>query len=69
MTKYKGECFCGSVQVEVTGEPAVMNQKTLKFQKAKSFLAVLPKFKVTTVSGVINVVVMFMWTIALLMGK
>ena len=24
MTKYKGECFCGSVQVEVTGEPAVM---------------------------------------------
>ena len=24
MTKYKGECFCGSVHVEVTGEPAVM---------------------------------------------
>ena len=24
MEKYSGECFCGAVQVEVSGEPAVM---------------------------------------------
>jgi hypothetical protein len=24
MTTHKGECFCGTVKVEVTGEPAAM---------------------------------------------
>jgi len=24
MTSYKGQCFCGAVQLEVTGEPAAM---------------------------------------------